>query len=131
MCSNNTRCKSRLYGILVIFCVLLFFRQSAFASVEYVNGWVECGAPIDDVEIQVYDSNGKVLNSRPPQQSYPILAGESGVFSVAVENLPDRFRIKAQGGFCGDDMFVEMEAEVRNFDREEDLVHINPAKAWR
>ena len=95
------------------------------AGVEYITGWVDCGVPVVDAEIRVYDADGKLLNLAPRLQSAPVLTGASGVFSVAVANLPDRFRVKALNGHCGDDAFSEMEAEFKNVDLKEDILHVN------
>lgn len=137
----SIRYKARLWVILAIIGSFFLLQQSAFAwnwsqgvkdelikrsGAEYVRGWVECGGPVADVEIGVYDETGRLLNLTFPLQDSPLYTGPSGVFAVAVQNLPDHFRIKAIGGFYGDNMFSQMEADIWYFDPEQDLVHINP-----
>jgi len=74
MLCENTLPKSLLCVILAIFFLLLF-HQPLFASkgeddkeilTDYLGGWVEWGAPLEDVEIRVYSSTGRLINKRFP-----------------------------------------------------------------
>lgn len=105
----------------VVFSLLVFTGCRDSGKESVIKGWVSTGEPLAGAQLYILDSNGeKVWESNEPA------TGDTGSFILEIKNLPDDFRIIAEGEMGNErTRSVRLTADYRGFDCETDIIYIN------
>jgi len=109
-------------NLILIVLFLLAGCSSSDPTPVSLDGYVSAKADVSAVSLQVTDAGGYVLAEKAPA------TGDSGIFMVTVNGLPDEFRVISSGGADdGQSVDYKLMAQFKGFNPGKDRIYVNLA----